>query len=393
MAEFTELVATAIANAESRAELRVRVEEQAALRRVATLVARGVSANELFEAVAEEVGLQLGADATRLLRFEGTDAATILAGHGEHSDRPPVGSRVTLEGENVTAMVLRTGQTARLENFDHSSGSIAEIARELGVRSTVGAPIIVEGRRWGVAIASWSRAELPPGDIEERLSQFTELLATAIANAESRGELAASRARVVTAGAQERQRMVRDLHDGAQQRLVHAVITLKLALRELDSGERHVEEYVTEALDHAQQANFELRELVHGILPAVLTSGGLRAGVEDLASHCSLPLTVDVSAERFPPAIEATGYFVVSEALTNAVKHARAQVAAVAAHARNGSLQIEVRDDGVGGADPDQGSGLTGLRDRVEALGGGLQIDSPPGSGTSVLVRIPIEGR
>jgi signal transduction histidine kinase len=185
---------------------------------------------------------------------------------------------------------------------------------------------------------------------------------------------------------------VRDLHDGAQQRLVHAVINLKLAVQELESGDGQVEALVGEALDHAEKANFELRELAHGILPGVLTSGGLRAGVEELAKLWALPITVDVSPERCPPAIEATAYFVVSEALTNAVKHSDAQAAAVAAKVEGSVLRVEVRDDGVGGADPDKGSGLTGLRDRVEALGGTIEIASPAGRGTSLFARIPIEG-
>jgi signal transduction histidine kinase len=187
--------------------------------------------------------------------------------------------------------------------------------------------------------------------------------------------------------------VVRDLHDGAQQRLVHSVISLKLALRELSSGDGHAEEFVSEALDHAEQANFELRELVHGILPGALTSGGLRAGVEELASRSSLPVTVEVPAIRFPPAIEATTYFVVSEALTNVLKHAGARGAEVVAGVDDGTLRVEVRDDGIGGADPGKGSGLTGLRDRVEALGGTTEISSPPGNGTSLLVEIPIDGR
>jgi PAS domain S-box-containing protein len=208
----------------------------------------------------------------------------------------------------------------------------------------------------------------------------------------SRAELAASRARVVTASAEERRRVVRDLHDGAQQRLVHSVITLKLALRGLRTGDRHAEEFVSEALDHAEQANSELRELVHGILPGVLTSGGLSSSVEELATRATLPVAVDVSKDRFPPDVEATAYFVVSEALTNAVKHSRAEGVRIAARVDNGALRVVVHDDGIGGADPSRGSGLTGLRDRVEALSGTIEIASPAGSGTSLVAEIPIDG-
>jgi PAS domain S-box-containing protein len=196
----------------------------------------------------------------------------------------------------------------------------------------------------------------------------------------------------IVAAVEQRREVVRDLHDGAQQRLVHAVITLKLALRELGEGDESTRALVREALYHAEQANSELRELVYGILPGVLTSGGLRAGIEDLASHSTLLVKTDVSTERLPPSIEATAYFVVSEALTNAMKYSGAHDAKISAQVQGGVLRVEVRDDGVGGADPG-GSGLTGLRERVEALGGTLEISSPRDSGTSLLVRIPLEAK
>jgi signal transduction histidine kinase len=226
---------------------------------------------------------------------------------------------------------------------------------------------------------------------EEELRKARDELELKVA--ERTAELTASRARVVAAAAEERQRVVRDLHDGAQQRLVATVINLKLAVGELGNDDGQVEGLVGEALEHAEKANFELRELAHGILPRVLTSGGLRASVEELANRWALPVTVDVSPRRFSPAIEATAYFVVSEALTNAIKHSGAHAAAVHANVEGSELRVEVRDDGVGGADPGKGSGLTGLRDRVEALGGTTEIASPAGGGTSLLARIPIAGR
>jgi PAS domain S-box-containing protein len=392
MAGFTELVGTAIANADSRAELRVRVEEQVALRRVATLVARGVAPTDVLDAVAEEMRSLLDADWAVLLRYDGNDATTIVASRGDIARRLPVGTLISIGGEDATSKVLRTGRPARMETYADASGAIADLAREVGVRSSVAAPITVEGRLWGVVGATWTREKpLPADDPEERMGEFAELVATAIANAESQANLSASRARVVAATAEERQRVVRDLHDGAQQRLVHAVINLKLALREQGPGNEPLHELLVEALGHAEQANSELRELAHGILPAVLTSGGLRAGAEALVSRSSLPVAVDVSRERLPTAIEATAYFVVSEALTNAVKHSGASRAEVRARVDDGLLRVEIRDDGVGGADASQGSGLIGLRDRVEALGGTIEIASPRGSGTSVLVDIPIK--
>ncbi len=239
--------------------------------------------------------------------------------------------------------------------------------------------------------AGSSREERLPADTEARLASFTELVATAIANTEARTEVAASRARIVAATDEERRRVVRDLHDGAQQRLVHTVITLKLAHRALQSEEDGAPALVTEALDHAVQATHELRELAHGILPDVLTRGGLRAAVDTLASRMPVPIENAVTADRLPPAAEATAYFIIAEALTNVAKHARARRASVTARVEDGTLQIRVRDDGVGGARPDR-SGLLGLADRLAALDGQLRIESPADGGTLVAADIPLSG-
>jgi signal transduction histidine kinase len=240
-------------------------------------------------------------------------------------------------------------------------------------------------------MAAGSSLEEPmPADIESRLSSFAELVATAIANAESRAALAASRARIVAAADQSRRQIERDLHDGAQQRLVHAVIVLKLALKALSDGEPNAGELVAEALRHAEQANFELRELAHGILPAALTRGGLQAGIEALVSRISLPVSVEAPVERLPSGVEATAYFVVSEALTNVVKHARASRVEVTAQLRRGELRVEICDDGVGGARGGHGTGLGGLEDRVAALDGRLVLQSAPGEGTRVCALLPI---
>jgi signal transduction histidine kinase len=228
-------------------------------------------------------------------------------------------------------------------------------------------------------------------DTESRLENFTELVATAISNTEARIEVAASRARIVAATDEERRRVVRDLHDGAQQRLVHTIITLKLAHRALQNQEEDLPDLLTEALDHAQMATNELRELAHGILPDVLTQGGLRAGVDALASRMPVPVENGVSVGRLPAAVEATAYFVVAEALTNVAKHARAERAAVTARVEESTLVVHVRDDGVGGAQRN-GSGLTGLTDRLAALDGELQVESPADRGTVVAATIPLPG-
>ncbi|MEA2306452.1 MAG: hypothetical protein QOH43_3732 [Solirubrobacteraceae bacterium] len=374
----------------SRDELRLLAEEQAALRRVATLVARAVPASELFDAVAAEVGGLLGADATSLVRYEADGKTTSVAGGSGPGIRMPASWSCLPPTDTVAGLVLASGSPARLDSFEAVDGPVAAAAREQGIRCSVGAPIVVGGGLWGVIVSSWKQDREVSHDTEARMAEFTELVATAIANADGRDELAASRARVLTTADETRRRIQRDLHDGAQQRLVHTVITLQLARRALSDGDRPARALVEEALAHAQEANAELRELANGILPAALRRGGLRAGIETLISRVRLPVSVDVTAERLPPALEATAYFVVAEALTNTVKHAHAHRAQVRAVIESGALRVEVRDEGVGGARLQDSSGLLGLHDRAAALGGELRVDSPPGGGTVVAATLPI---
>ena len=388
---FTELVAIAISNAQSRDTLTRLADEQAALRRVATLVAQGASAAAVFDAVAAEVERLLGADGVTLSRYESDDTAILVAHRGTGANMAPAGTRLALTGENVASKVRRTGQAARMEDYTDSAGQIAELVRDIGIRATVGAPIVVDGRLWGLTVSQWRREHTPPADTEERMVQFAELLGTAIANADSHDRLMASRARLLTEADDARRRVVRDLHDGAQQRLVHAIVTLKLAQRAFDEGDGDVERLVGEALQHAERGNSELRELAHGILPTALTHRGLRAGVDALVGRLDLPVQVDLPAARLLPEIEASAYFVVAEALTNIMKHSHASHADVTATVENGVLQVDVRDDGIGGADPD-GHGLVGMTDRVTALGGQVTIDSPAGCGTHVSARFPLSG-
>jgi signal transduction histidine kinase len=379
-------MATAIANAESRAALTRLADEQTALRRVATLVAQGSPPSAVFDAVTAEVAELLGASAVSLARYH-DDEFTVVAQRGVGYVR--VGSRFPLGGRNVTTAVLRTGRTARMDNLASATGEIGEVARDAGVRSAVAAPVVVDGRIWGVLAAIWADREPPPGETEERLAGFAELLDTAIANADSRDQLTTSRARVLAAGDEARRRVVRDLHDGAQQRLVHTIVTLKLAQRALAEDPAGAEGLVAEALEAAEHATGQVRELAHGILPSALTHGGLRAGVEMFVSRLGLPVDIEVSSERLPPDIEASAYFIVAEALTNVVKHSRAARAEVRAEVEDGFLALEVRDDGVGGADP-QGHGLVGVADRVAALGGELRIESAESDGTVVSARLPL---
>jgi PAS domain S-box-containing protein len=386
---FTELVATAMANGRARAEIERLAEEQAALRRVATLVARESSAAEIFGAVTEELGRVLHVDDTKMVRYEPDATATVVASWGRLDTTIAVGTNWSLEGDSTSATVHRTGRPARMDDYGDATGPLAAFLRGIGIRSSVATPIVVGRRLWGAMIAASRRPEPLPETTESRIAEFTALAATAIANIEARSDLAASRARIVAATDEERRRVVRDLHDGAQQRLVHTVITLKLAARALADDEDRGTTLVTEALGHAEQATAELRELAHGILPAVLTAGGLRAGVDALASRMAVPVENRVSVGRLATDVEATAYFVVAEALTNVTKHARAGRAAVAARVEAGTLRVEVRDDGVGGARPD-GSGLLGLTDRLAALDGRLRVESSVDGGTLVAADIPV---
>jgi GAF domain-containing protein len=391
IAAFTELVATAISNSEARVELARLAGEQAALRRVATLVARGRPSREVFAEVACEVGELLDAESAWMDRYDDDGKATVVASWGAGANELPVGTRFSPDGDSVVALVRRTGRSARVDDYARAAGYSGDIARKLGLRSGVGCPIVVGGRLWGAMLAGSARSEPLPADAESHVEEFTALVATAISNLQARSELAASRARIVAATDEERRRVVRDLHDGAQQRLVHTVVTLKLARRELESEGGGSLALVTEALNHAEEATAELRELAHGILPSVLTRGGLRAGVVALASRMPVPVDIGISVQRFPSAVEATAYFIVAEALTNVAKHAHAGRAQVTARAADGTLQVQVRDDGVGGARSD-GGGLLGLADRLGVLDGSLRVESPSDGGTLIAANIPITG-
>jgi signal transduction histidine kinase len=373
-------------------ESRRLADEQHALRRVATLVAQEVPTQEVLEAVTRETGLQCDADLARMESFEPDGTVTAVAAWSrEGKVELAVGERFELDGESIAARVRDSGQPARVDSFEGASGPIAREAQAAGIHASVGCPIVVGGRIWGVIAASKTGAEPFPPNTESRIADFTELAATAVANANARTDLLASRLRLLAAGDEARRELARDLHDGAQQRFVHAIITLKLAKRAFGQGDESAQALVDEALEHAEDANVELRQLAHGILPSELSRGGLAAGVDALVSRMRLPVDVDVAVDRLPRDVEASAYFVVAEALTNVAKHARAERAHVNARVDDGVLRIEVRDDGVGGARAD-GSGLLGIDDRVSALGGELQVESPPGAGTHIAATLPLQG-
>jgi signal transduction histidine kinase len=390
LADFTELLATAIANAESRADLARLAEEQAALRRVATLVARGAPQEEVFTAAVEEVGQLLPVEYVYLSRYEPDGTATSVAAWGPAVAHFPVGSRWIVEGKNVLTTMFKSGRPARMDDYADASGPTGDTARAAGCRSAVGTPIMVEGQLWGMIAGS--TLEHMPAHTEARLASFTELVATAIANAESRTALAASRARIVAAADDARRRIERDLHDRAQQRLVSLGLELRAVqaavppqLDELARGLSRVADGLTNVFD-------ELREISRGIHPAILSERGLEPALRALARRSARPVELNLRAKRrLPEAIEVAAYYVVSEGLTNAAKHAQASVVHVELEACDAIVRLAISDDGIGGADPADGSGLVGLRDRVEALGGTIELTSPVGIGTTLLIKIPLE--
>jgi signal transduction histidine kinase len=364
-------------------------QRQAALRRVATLVARGVSPSAVFTAVADEVANALRVENCVLVRYLGDNSCELVAAHDEASlDKIPVGVPFPLEGDNLAAMVLRRGATARMDSHDHAAGPIAAAVRDVGIRSAVGAPIDIDGRLWGAAIIASSGPEPHDPHTEARLADFAELVATAIANAQARDELMASRARIVAAGDEARRRIERDLHDGAQQRLV----TLAMRARSLEAdlpADGDLKYEIARLAEELTAASEELRRLSHGIHPAVLSNAGLRPALRSLCRGAAMPVELSVNVERrLPESVEVAAYYVVAEALTNAAKHADASLVTVSVDADELQVRLTVADDGVGGANP-HGSGLIGLKDRVEALGGRIDIASRGGEGTTLTAEIP----
>ena len=388
---FAELAGTAIASAQAGVELRGFAEEQGALRRVATLVARAAAPVEVFAAVAAEAGRLLRADATLLSRYDQDAKATVVGAWTSTGGTPaPLGTRLSLGGRDLHTLVFQRGRPARIDDYGEASASAAavDIARKTGVRSGAGVPISVEGRLWGV-IGIASGHELPP-DTEARLAGFTELAATAIANAETQAALAASRARLVATTDQARRRIERDLHDGAQQRLVALALRLREAQAALpETGE--LSQRLDGAVSEVNGVLEELREVARGIHPAILTESGLRPALRALARRSAVPVSLDVQvAGRLPEPVEFAAYHAVSEALANVAKYAQASAAEVEIGVGDGVLRVDVRDDGRGGADVGRGSGLLGLKDRVEALGGWISLRSEAGAGTVMRIGLPL---
>lgn len=391
---FTELIGTAIANAQSRRELagsRARAvrlaREQAALRRVATLVARSAEAEDVLAAVVECVRDVFEVELVAVCRYQ-ADEMLVLSSSGVPAF--PVGSRLPLNVPSIPASVYETGRAVRIDDYSEASGLHA-VVRDWNVKSAVGAPIIVDGAVWGsINVATVEEERLPP-DVEDRLARFTDLIATAVSNAAMRGELAASRARVIAAADESRRKIERDLHDGAQQQLVTLAVALHRAKAQIPAGHEALQRDLDRIAHGLTRAIQQLQDLSRGIHPAILSEGGLSPALKALARRSSMCVELDLGCdERFSDPIEVAAYYIVSEALTNASKHSGATRVWVSVRHEGSTLRLSVRDDGAGGAQPGRGSGLIGLKDRVEALDGRFGIESPVGRGTRIVVEIPV---
>ncbi len=366
--------------------------EQAALRRVATLVASNAHPEEVFQTVTEEVCRLLGLRTAVLHRFEDARTSTIVGKFGEPTGPFELGKVNELEIGSAL-QVLQTGAAAR-SNYDDLAGSGAAKLRALGFCGSVGVPITVAGATWGALVVALRPDEALPLETERRLQAFAELVGLAVASAHARDELAASRLRIVEAGDAERRRIERNLHDGAQQRLVALSLRLRLARARLRASPEEAERLLEELSKELEQALTEVRELAQGIHPVMLTERGLEAALEVLAARAPLAVALDVCVpERLPEHVETATYYSVSESLANVLKHAHADSATVRVEWVEGRVDVEIGDNGVGGADADRGTGLRGLRDRVEALEGELWVESAPGRGTLVRAKLPVGQR
>jgi GAF domain-containing protein len=402
---FTELVGTAISNAQSHDDLRDLADEQAALRRLATRVAEGAAPTSIFEAVCAETGRLLGGMIINLSHYTPEGFNVTMAGWSAEGRHVPVGSRFPLTPDTVGGKIVQTGAPVRIESWDNPESELGKLVRERGIRSSVGTPIVVEGSLWGALVAATDKDEPLPPETELRLARFTELVATAISNAANRAELVASRARIVAAGDEARRRIERNLHDGTQQRLIAIGLDVQRIRGSLSPGESPVQESLERVERDLESVLEDVRELSRGLHP-MLSRRGLPPALRALARRSPIPVEVELDLdERLPGAIETTVYYVVSEALTNAIKYSKVSVISLSVATDNGGgpfavsldgrradarLYVTIADDGSGGADASLGSGLTGLRDRVDVLGGRLSVDSPAGGGTRVSAVLPL---
>jgi PAS domain S-box-containing protein len=377
----------------SRDGLSILVKQQEALRRMATLVAKSaVTPSEVYSAVAEEMVRCLDCEGAGVFRYDPDGSAIVVAGSSKPgSQYLPVGERMPVDDDNLLAWILQTGRPARHDDIEGARGPVITRIRELGIRSGVGAPIVVNGRMWGAAITASSQQEPLPSDTEERVSDFADLVAAAIANAANRAELVASRARIVAAADDARRRLERNLHDGAQQQLIALGLDARMAEASVPAELDGLKQQLAHLASGLTEAFEDLQEISRGLHPAILSKGGLRPALKALARRSAIPVTFDVAVDRrLPESSEVAAYYVVAEGLANAAKHSRASEVTVSANTDDANLFLCVQDNGIGGAHVGEGSGLIGLFDRVEALGGQFEIDCPPEGGTLLHATIPL---
>ncbi len=397
-----DLTARERANAELRAvhdelaqrlyELELLAAEQSGLRRVALLVAGEAKPEAVFDAVAAEVARIFSAETAAIARYDDGDMATFVGRwNGGPTDAFPADLRLDLREDSAVARVARTRQAVWIERYDEVEGGVSARMRSHGLRRAAATPVTLGGRLWGaVVVAAADQDALPPGDTERRLEAFAQIVALGLANADAREQLLASRKRLVTVADEERRRLERDLHDGAQQRLVTIAQRLYLAQRSLGADDEAAGQELDICVAEVRDAIDDLRRLATGLHPPILTEAGLRPAIWSLVRRSPLPVSLgEVPEQRFSAEIETATYYLVSEALTNTAKHAQATEANVAVRTYDDLLVVEVADDGVGGADPAAGSGLRGLSDRVEAVGGSLAITSTTG-GTTLRASFPL---
>jgi GAF domain-containing protein len=406
---FTDLVATAISNAQAHDDLRMLADEQTALRRVATLVAEGADSSDVFDAVCEETGQLIGASSVNLSHYTRDGFNVTMAGWSLRDTHVPVGTRHPLTPDTVGGQMVRSRAPVRIESWDDASSDLAKLVRERGIRSSLGTPIVVDGELWGALVAATDSDRPLPHGTEQRLTRFTELIATAVSNATTRSELVASRARIVAAGDEARRRIERNLHDGTQQRLLAIGLDVQRIRAAVPTDQGDVRTGLERVEQNLESVVEDVRELSRGLHPPMLSRRGLRPTLLALARRSSVPVELEIELDERPSApIETAVYYAVSESITNAIRHSNASaisVTVVADHqggpfaigldGRRGGvdLHVTIADDGDGGAEPAEGSGLAGLVDRVDALGGRFSLDSPPGGGTRISIVLPLTTR
>jgi signal transduction histidine kinase len=405
--DFAEFAAVAVANGDSRNRLRRLADSEASLRRVATLAAEGATPAAVLSAVADEAARILDGSTVAIVQFEPGDSFQVVAAHNDPVFE--VGSSWPVEEASLAAAVRETRAPVRIDDLSKKRGTVAEAMRAAGLTSAVAAPIVVEAHVWGmIVIGLRQRREALPvftgwytsrmlsssvsgEEIESRLAAFTELAGTAISRAQAQSELIASRVRIVEAGDEARRRIERDLHDGTQQRLVSLALKLQLLRADVPVDERQMHAGLEQVQHELKAVIDEVQELSRGVHPAQLEQGGLRSALRALARRSPIPvdLSIDV-AERPPASVETAIYYVVSEALANAIKHSGATTVSVTVARDSTAVRATVADDGAGGAEVGAGSGLTGLSDRVDALAGRFSVVSPHSGGTTISVELPV---